>query len=845
MLGLVFEAPLTYAQKNDGTITLSIEPEYNKVSGIHRVLLGENYRKLWALPVQLRVIHLGTEKGGLTVIQKGGGLQTRSLRLKDKNGQEWVLRSVQKYPERALPANLRPTIAKAILQDQISTSNPFAALTVPTLADALNVPHSNPEIVYVGDDPALGEFRKDYKNSIYLFEEREPLDSENTDNTKKVQKKLRDDNDVSVEQKMVLRARLLDMIIGDWDRHDDQWRWDKDKTKKQTIYTPIPRDRDQVYYKTSGVLPWIVAHQWLKTKFQPYSAEIRDIKTWNFNARYFDRYFLNDLDEKDWQEQIAYVQNHLTDDVIDKALHKMPANAYAITGEETKRIMIARRNNIGKQAIEYYHFLSRLVDVPASSKRERVDVDEQADGKVNVTIHKVKKDSTEAQVVYHRSFDPAYTKEVRIYGFGGNDAFNVSGTGKSPIKVRMIGGEDVDTFKVDKQVDNKSKLHVYDRSDQQNVFPEKSRAHIHTGEDTVVNYFDRKNFLYDRFQPIVYARYNNDYGVILTGGFAYTKNGFRKTPYEMRQELLVSYAFNRESFRINYRGDWIKLIGNNDLNIHFTSRGPHNMSNFFGVGNETSYSDKNNNIVFYRTRYDHVYGDARLSHQYDNWRLSGGVSGQFYYSGEQPNDNKFLRGYAAQNQARDIFSTKTYAGLVVGAELDTRNNPLTPSKGVYWNSTLNGVQQLNQNNMRYAQLESEFSFYINPDKDSVLVLAARFGGGTTFGDAEYFQQLKLGGSDNLRGYRTWRFTGKSMVYNNLEMRLKLFDFNSYLFPGSVGMTLFNDIGRVWVPNESSSRWHDGYGGGLYFVPAELVLIQGTFARSTEGHMVYVNIGYRF
>nr|WP_249665350.1 BamA/TamA family outer membrane protein [Mucilaginibacter sp. Bleaf8] len=828
-----------------GEVTKAIEPGYNNVSQAHRVLFGENYRKLWALPVNMRVMHLGNEKGGLTVLEKGGGLQTRSLRLKDKQGHEWVLRSVQKYPERALPANLRPTIAKAILQDQISTSNPFAALTVPTLADALGIPHANPEIVYVGDDPGLGEFRNDYKNAVYLFEEREPLESEDTDNTKKVQGKLRGDNDVSVDQKMVLRARLLDMIIGDWDRHDDQWRWDKDKTKKKTVYTPIPRDRDQVYYKTSGVLPWIVAHQWLKTKFQPYREEIRDINTWNFNARYFDRYFLTDLDEKDWQEQIAYVQTHLTDDVIDKALHKMPSNAYALVGDETMRIMKARRAAMSKQAIEYFHFLSGVVDVPATAKREHVSIEQKENGKVEVTINKVKKDSTEAHKIYHRTFDPAYTHEVRIYGFGGNDAFDVTGQGKSPIKVRMVGGSDVDTFRVADEVNNKGKLYVYDRSDQDNVYPQRSKARIRTAADTSVNYFDRKNFLYNRFEPIIYARYNNDYGVILTGGVVYTKQGFRKDPYEWRQELLVSYAFHRQSFRINYRGDFIKLIGNNDLNIRVTSRGPHNISNFFGIGNETSYRDENDNIRFFRNRYDHVYGDARLSHKYGDWRLSGGVTGQFYYSSAEDNVNRFLGTFSAQRPDQNVFSSKSYAGLIAGAELDTRNNGLMPNKGVYWNTTLNGVQQINQDHSRYAQLSSEFSFYVNPDKDSILVFAARIGGGTTFGSAEYFQQMKLGGSDNLRGYRTWRFTGKSMVYNNLEMRLKLFDFNAYVFPGSLGMTVFNDVGRVWTPGESSARWHDGYGGGLYLVPADLFLIQGTFAKSSEGHMVYVNLGYRF
>ena len=295
------------AQKSSGadSVKLAIEPDYNRASKTHRFFLGENYRKLWATPVKLRIFHLSTEKGGLKIVQLGGGLQTKSLRLQDSTGQQWVLRTIQKYPERGLPVDLRPTVAKDILQDQVSAAHPFSALTVPPLAEALGIPHSNPEIVYMPDDPALGKYRKDFANQVFLFEEREPLDAENTDNTSKVQRKLQEDNDTRVDEKTVLRARLLDMLLGDWDRHEDQWRWQKIDGKHETIYEPVPRDRDQVYYKTSGLFPWIVAHQWLKSKFQGYGKSIRDVEGWNFNARYFDRYFLNQLSEDDWKEQIA------------------------------------------------------------------------------------------------------------------------------------------------------------------------------------------------------------------------------------------------------------------------------------------------------------------------------------------------------------------------------------------------------------------------------------------------------------------------------------------------------------------------------------------------------------
>jgi outer membrane protein assembly factor BamA len=186
-----------------------------------------------------------------------------------------------------------------------------------------------------------------------------------------------------------------------------------------------------------------------------------------------------------------------------------------------------------------------------------------------------------------------------------------------------------------------------------------------------------------------------------------------------------------------------------------------------------------------------------------------------------------------------------YAGLISTVALDTRDKGTLPHKGIYWTTDLTAMKGIGSSAKDFGQAISEFTFYANPDKDSVLVIAARFGAGTTLGNAAYFQQIKLGGNRGLRGFNFERFTGKSMAYNNMEVRLKLFDFVSYVTPGTVGAIAFNDIGRVWSPGEVSNTWHDGYGGGIYFIPAELILIQAVVGHSGEGTYPYLSAGFRF
>ena len=143
------------------------------------------------------------------------------------------------------------------------------------------------------------------------------------------------------------------------------------------------------------------------------------------------------------------------------------------------------------------------------------------------------------------------------------------------------------------------------------------------------------------------------------------------------------------------------------------------------------------------------------------------------------------------------------------------------------------------------QLIPQFSIYRSLTNNGSVVLANRLGGGFTVGKPAFYQLLFLDGKDNLMGYRQYRFAGKQMLYNNLEMRVKLTDFAGYVLPGQFGITGFFDVGRVWVDGENSQKWHNGFGGGFYFAPAQLFLLRATLSYSDEGLYPYISFGFRF
>ncbi|MGB3466418.1 MAG: metallophosphoesterase, partial [Cyclobacteriaceae bacterium] len=320
------------------TIVTSASKAY-KAKGLKKLLMGENYRDVWSQEIEVPVFDIATEREGLDIVKKGGGMQTRSLRLKAKNDKQYVLRSIEKYAENAIPEALRKTFAAELVQDQISASHPYGALVVPYLAEAAGIFHTNPQAVYIPEDPYLGKYTSTFAGLLALYEERpnnaaaeEPFfgSGEKIKSTFDLIEELKEDNDNRVDEVFVVRNRLFDMFIGDWDRHDDQWRWVryKDPDGKGDLYKPIPRDRDQAFFVNEGLIPNIVSRKWALPKVEGFDEKVRWAPGLNNNARYFDRSFMTMPDWAAWKKEVKFLQENLTDEVIEKSIAQWPEGIY-------------------------------------------------------------------------------------------------------------------------------------------------------------------------------------------------------------------------------------------------------------------------------------------------------------------------------------------------------------------------------------------------------------------------------------------------------------------------------------------------------------------------------------
>jgi hypothetical protein len=839
LIVLIFlQAILGYAQDS---ATVKIRPKYNNVSGLHRTFFGENYRKEWSVDTKLPLIKISDVAGGLKALRMGGGHQTISLRLVDPKGEEWVLRTIVKDPSILLPPQLRQTFARDLLDDAMSAQHPYSPLVVQDIAKAAGIPHAEPVIGVVQRDTMLGEFNKQFEGQVCLLEQREPFG--NSDNTAEMLAKLDSDNDNNVDYKAFIRAALLDLLIGDWDRHADQWRWVDIQKGKNKLYVGVPRDRDQAFYVNQGVAPWYASLPWVVPNLQGFRADIKNPKFSLMHHAFLVSRTSSHLPEEEWMKITGDFVRSVSDKVIDDAMKRMPQTAYDMRHKELSAVLKKRRDNLPSAMKEYFQFMNRITEVKLSNKNELVQIRDTTGNMLVVQVNKLNKGGGIGELLMNSVFKPSVTKEFRLYTGKGDDSIVVDNS-TSPVKIRLIGDDGNKVFNV---IDAAKKIKVYNKTTGVLYSGETGMLSKHISDDTANTNFSPAN-RYNVWMPLIGFALNRDDGFQLGLGSQFTRQGFRKYPYASLNRFMMYYAFSTSAFKIRYSGEWIKVFGKTDIIANADVFAPENTHNFFGSGNETPLDKTGDYRKFYRSRFNlyHLTPAFRWTNRKTGVTFSVGPSVQHYKLDISDNVGRFIVTSPLKTyDSLTLAQSKTHAGVVMNFAVNKKNNPILPTRGVYFNVRLQGYGGLNDRSKSFGQIIPEFSFYQRLNKKGTIVIADRIGGGLTFGKSAFYQSLFIGGHENLLGYRQYRFAGEHMLYNNLELRMKIANFTGYIIPGQFGLVGFFDFGRVWVDDENSDEWHNGVGGGVYFAPAQMVVINVVAGYSKEGWLPYVTMGFRF
>ena len=845
-----FKDYLSDIDYSDSTITTYPNGEKYEAGNFKRALFGDNYREEWVIPVEVPVFDFNSEKGGLEIVKKGGGGQTKSLRLENDKEQQYVLRSIEKDPSKVIPEVVKIQLAVDLAQDQMSAYLPWAALSVPRMADAAEIYHTNPKIVYLTKDPRLGKYLDDVWEGLYLFEERPNGNRKDVESfgrskdiigTPDMMDEMLDDHDNVMDQEHYLKCRLFDVFIGDWDRHEDQWRWASFKDKDQTIYRAVPRDRDQTFFLNEGFFPWISSRKFALRMNQGFKHEIKDMGGLVSQGKWLDRRWLNGLEKEDWIKAAERMQSNLTDDILQAAISDMPPQIASVKGETTLSKLKSRREQWPEFAERHYDLISKKVDIVGSDKREQFSVERLNENETEVKVWSLSSKGNKKDKIYDRTFRHDETSEIRLYGLKGKDEFDVEGKVDKGMRVRIIGGPGNDDIKDKSRVKGLSKkTTIYDTKGK-NEIEFGTEARNRTSNRPERNTYNYYAFKYNKFIPLAYFGYNADEAFVLGAGFFYTTHGFQKSPYASHHTFGARYAFATTALEFTYDGIFTSVLGPLDLQMHFIFRDPRYAENYFGLGNETEKTtdDKNYN----RVRIGQLHFNPEISKTIKNSTLTAGL---FYQAFEvEDTEGRYITDIPNNGLRPDIFDDQRFAGVNLRYELDSRNDKVLPTRGIYWNTRSTFNYSLSENAHTFNQLASDFSFFLSFRKPYRAVLAFRFGGALNVGDYEFFQACSVGGTDNLRGHRSTRYSGDANMYQNTELRFKLFNFSTYIAKGEAGIMGFNDFGRVWLAGEDSRVWHHGAGGGIWLSPFRLAVLNATWEWSKDEPAGLFSFRFRF
>ncbi|WP_313806439.1 metallophosphoesterase [Flavobacterium sp.] len=848
-----------YPYKADKTFAASVyHPEMTKKSGFYRFLWGEHYRNYYGKAIEAPVVYLDTLYGGLKPSIEGGGHQSLSLRLKDKNGKEYVMRGLRKSATRFLQTvafrdqnienEFKNTTAESFIYDYYTTAHPFTPFIIGELADKAGIYHSNPKLFYVPKQNALGKYNENFGDELYMIEER-PTD-EHKDlasfgkpdaivGSDDVLANLRKDEKYEVDETAYIRARLFDMLIGDWDRHIDQWRWAEYKKDDKIIYKPIPRDRDQAFAKIDGNLLELIANGAPATRhMKSFKKEFADVKWFNFAANSLDLAFIKNNDIETWKAQAQDIVKNLTDDAIDSAFAKLPKemNTDATTANIVATLK-ERKKGLEAYAVKYHHVLEKKILILGTDKKDKFIITRLNNGKTKIEVLRIIKG--EEQLQFSKIYDKKYTKNIWIYGLDEDDDFIVNGDGGSPIFIRLIGGQNKDTY----TINNGKGLKIHDFKSKPNTFNSNKNARVALSDDYDINEYYYKRPTLDATMVLPSIGSNPDDGVKLGAAITYTKYGFINAPFTRKHTFKGNYYFATEGFELFYNGILTKAIKNWNFELDAQYTTPNFSINYFGYGNETINEDDAFGMDFNRVKIQQFKvapsirrigrhgSDLQFSASFENIEVEG-------------TNNRFVNIPGAVSST--IFEYQQFAGLGMRFGFENYDNISNPTMGMTFYVLANWKMNLSDNKRNFPYLEGAYGISHKLSTNGRLVFGTLLKGKMLLNNNfEFYQGATLGGDYDLRGYRAQRYLGKQSFYQSSDLRFTLGKISQSLIPMRYGILGGYDYGRVWVDGENSNKWHQAVGGGIWLNGLNSITGRLTYFNGTDGNRIAFGLGFGF
>jgi hypothetical protein len=634
------------------------------------------------------------------------------------------------------------------------------------------------------------------------------------------------------------------MIIGDWDRHVDQWRWAefKEEDSGKIVYRPVPRDRDMAFSKHGDGLLMNIATRIVPglRLMEGYSEKIRSVRGFNSSPKTYvlDLALLTQTVPEDWQEEADYLRERLTPEVIDRAFDYFPEEVRDETVEDIKRSLLSRARDIHETGREYYRILNTYAVVAGTDKDDWFEINCLSDRETEVKAYRII-GGEKQKLFFKKVFNSEVTKEIWVYGLDDKDRFEIKGDRRSAIKVRLIGGQNNDTYEFH---DRSRNIYIYDYKTRTNTYLNTRTAHVRKLDNYDVNTYRPLDIRTSNNLFVPTIGFNPDDGMKIGFSDTYTYNGFRQNPFTQQHRLNAAFYFATSGFELGYRGEFANFTENWNLELEGRFTSPNFSINFFGFGNNTDNPDDELDLDYNRVKLETIRLAPSLV-----WRGPLGAKFRTGFSYEtievERTTDRFINTFY---QANDLETRNSFIGADAKYTYENADNEAFPTLGMSTALHLGYKANISEGSRDFAYVIPELSLAYKLIASGRLVLATKWKAHHIFGDGyEFYQAASLGGTDGLRGFRFQRFTGKTAYYQNTDIRFSLNKIKTTILPVNLGLYGGFDYGRVWFPGDASHSWHTSYGGGVFLNGADILTTNLALFHSDDGLRFSFGLGFGF
>jgi len=829
-----------------------------------KTVWGSKYKNAYAQKVKANVGRLDSLYGGLVVVAENSQGEYKTLKLTDKEGNQYRMRALYKnsikYQQKI---DLEGEIGSAAFEKDDSevalpdsfnvefytASHPYAVMAVPTLANALDIFHTKPKLFYIPKQGALGNYNKNFGDELYLisiepddYSEglktfKYPNDVETTDD---ILIKVRKQGEIFVDEQNYIKSRLFEMLIGDWDRESNHWQWaEYFNDDDLNVYVPIPKNNDDAFSSFEGNILDIARSVFGRTiERQVYGKNLNNLQWFNKEGLILDRALLQRSGRPQWDFIAKYIQSNITDEIIEEAFLQIPEEARDESLADIKIKLKERRDNLTNIANQYYDYLATLQTITGTNGEDHIQITRKANG--NTKIEVFKQVGEEREQIIDRTFKEEDTQEVWIYGLDGQDSIALEGdAGSNSIFLRIVGGQENDSY----TILNGKNAKVYDHRSKPNTIVSKKGGTVRLTDVYNLNTYDyRKQIRKDNI-PAAAAGYNPDEGGRIGLQLVMRKDGFQRNPFSNRHQFSAAYYTSLESYELSYNGEFANVQQARNVNFGVRFTNPGFQVNYFGYGNETVNLEAISGLGYDANRVEIQNISIHLG-LLRNSNFGGFFKLQTKFDAYTINSTFVPSVNASHTQ--QIGKTNIFGTLEAIYNYRSFDDSRNPSKGMMFDLNAGVTDNLKNTSRIFGFLKTRLGFYnsLSPDKKWVLKtnVQAAFNFDSKF---EFYQGVRLGANTGLRGYRINRFTGKSSLVGSADLRYSFNEIKLGLIPLQIGVYGGADLGRVWIPSGSSKKWHNDYGLGLWLNGSGGLSANASVFRSVEGTRALFGFGFSF